>query len=72
MKYIVIELQTQADGTVTNLVSPYDTLNEAESKFHQILMYAATSSLAVHAAVILTSEGYMMKNECYKHIVTTE
>ena len=32
-KYIVVECQTNADGTVDNLISSYDTQNTAESSY---------------------------------------
>ena len=67
MTYIVIETQTN-DG-VTAIVPPlaYTDRNEAESKFHAILTVAATSSVEEHAAMLLTSDGRMVRNECYRH-----
>lgn len=65
--YIVIELQTNADGTVANLVYQYASRDEAEGKFHSILASAAISSLPVHAAVMLTNAGTMVKSEYYRH-----
>lgn len=65
--YLVIELQTNADGTVANLVYQYASRDEAESKFHSILASAAVSSLPVHAAVMLTNAGTMVKSEFYRH-----
>lgn len=65
MKYIVMEIQNS--GTVATIVTQHDTRNEAESKFHQILFSAAISSVPVHSAVMLTDEGFLLRNECYKH-----
>lgn len=65
--YIVIELQTNADGTVGNLVYQYNNRDDAESKFHSILAAAAISALPVHAAVMLTNAGTMVKSEFYRH-----
>ena len=65
--YIVIELQTNADGTVANLVYQYASRDEAESKFHSILAAAAISALPAHAAVMLTNAGTMVKSEFYRH-----
>lgn len=65
--YIVIELQTNADGTVANLVYQFSSRDEAESKFHSILAAAAISALPVHAAVMLTNAGVMIKSEYYRH-----
>lgn len=65
--YIVIEIQTNADGSVGNLVYKYDTLDEANSKYHSILASAAVSSLPCYAAVLLTNAGTMVKSEFYRH-----
>lgn len=67
MKFIVIELQTNADGTVGNLVYSYDTENEAWSKFHSVLASASISTLPSHCCVLLTSEGALLGNECFHH-----
>lgn len=67
MKYIVVELQTNADGTVGNLVYAYDTQAEAESKYNAVLSAAALSSLPVHAAVLLDSTGFVLERKAYKH-----
>lgn len=65
--YIVIELQTNADGAVANLVYQYASRDEAENKFHSILAAAAISSLPVHAAVMLTNAGTIVRSEYYRH-----
>ena len=63
--FIVMEIQTS--DTATTLVNVYEDRNDAESKYHQILQYAAKSKLRYHAAVMLTSEGYFIKSEHYEH-----
>lgn len=65
MKYIVIELQTSSDGTVANLVYQFDTRNEAESKYHYILSYAAVTQLPIYAAMILTNTGETLASAYY-------
>ena len=65
--YIVIELQTNAEGTVAMLTNQYPTQNEAESKFHLVLGYAAVSSLPKHACAIITEEGFLVRSEFYTH-----
>ena len=67
MKYIVIELQTSQAGVVGNLVFDYDDRNDAEAKYHTILAAAAVSTLKVHAAVMMTSEGDYIAAQAYKH-----
>ena len=65
MTYIVMELQT---GTATaTLVNQYGDRAAAESAFHGILASAAVSSVPVHAAVLMTEEGFVLRKECYKH-----
>lgn len=47
-------------------------MQKAESKFHEILATAAVSDTASHAAILFTSEGFPVRNECYKHGQTAE
>ena len=67
MKYIVMELQTAADGTVANLVSQFDDRLAAESTYHSILAAAAVSQLPIHAAMIFTNDGTMVMSSYYVH-----
>ena len=67
MKYIVVELQKNAEGVVSNLVYSFDTLAEAESKYYTILASAAISTVPVHSAIIVSEEGFPVKHQCYKH-----
>lgn len=65
--YIVIELQKNAEGAVSNIVTAFDTLEEAESKYYSILSAAAISKVPVHSAIIVSEEGFPVKHQCYKH-----
>lgn len=65
--YIVIELQKNADGQVSNLVTSHETLADAESKFYTILASAAINDVPVHSAIIVSEEGFPVKYQCYKH-----
>lgn len=65
--YIVIELQKNAEGQVSNLVTDHNTLAEAESKFYSILASAAINNVPVHSAIIVSEEGFPVKHQCYKH-----
>lgn len=71
-KYIVVEIQTNPNGAVGNLVSAYDSLNQAESAFHSVLAAAAISSLPEHAAVLMTSRGQLLNTKCYTHDIESE
>ena len=65
--YIVIELQKDAKGVVSNIVTSFENLAEAESKYYNILAAAAVSKIPVHSAIIVSEEGFPVRNQCYKH-----
>lgn len=66
--FIVQEIQTAADGTVTMLPPIMrDDPQQAESEFHLKLCYAAISELPAHAVIILDETGALKKRECYFH-----
>ena len=65
--YIVIELQKNAEGIVSNIVTSFETLAEAESKYYSVLASAAISKIPVHSAIIVSEEGFPVKHQCYKH-----
>lgn len=65
--YIVVELQTNADGVVSNLVTSHNALAEAESKFHSIMASAAINDVPIHSAIIVSEEGFPVAHKCYKH-----
>jgi hypothetical protein len=67
MKYIVIELQKTADGSIANIATAYDTLNQAYQKFHQVLAYAAVSNLPVHACTMLDETGMYVDGGRFVH-----
>ena len=65
--FIVIEIQTNSNGTVGVLTNSYEDQMQAEHKYHEVLAAAALSQLPVHTAVIMTNEGYVDKAERYIH-----
>ena len=71
MRYVVVELQDNGPS-VANLVNSYESVNQAEQKYHQVLSAAAVSQVPVHSAVMLNSEGMYIKSESYKHIEESE
>ena len=70
--FIVLEIQTNADGTVGTLINAYSDQNQAESKYHLVLSSAAVSALPVHACSLFTSEGFELMHACYKHAPSAE
>lgn len=67
MKYIVVELQTDKNGSVGDILTAYDSQSEAESKYYAVLSTAAVSSVPEHAAVLMTSTGGVLEGKCYTH-----
>ena len=65
--YIILEMQTYADGNIGTLVFTRETRLEAESKYHEVLAAAAISSLPMHAAVLMTNEGNVISHQSYTH-----
>lgn len=65
--FIIIELQTNANGSVGNIVTSTANRQEAESQYHAKLSAAAISALPIHAVVMLTNEGVLLKKEVYYH-----
>ena len=65
--YVVLEIQTNSNGTVGNLVTAFSDRSSAESAFHSILASAAVSELPAHAAVLMTNEGSVIDSRCYMH-----
>ena len=65
--FVVVEVQSNADGTVGNIVNSYDNEQEAASRYHQILAAGAVSQVYKHCAFILSDDGYCMKSEGYRH-----
>ena len=63
--YFVIEIQISQGGAGSNLVTQHATKNEALSKYHTILAYAAVSELPCHSAVVLDEEGRTIAREAF-------
>ena len=69
--YIVMEIQTNANNEVATLINQYDNINNAESKFHQILTSASVSNVPIHTALIMDEKGVTYRAESYDHGVNT-
>jgi len=67
MKYLVIEIQTNTDGTVGNLVFAYGDRNQAESKYHAVLSAAAISELPMHTCDLIQADGVLLARQSYVH-----
>lgn len=65
--YIVIELQTNADGSIGNFIWAFDSYETAISKFYAVCSSAAVSSLPVHAVVALDNKGMQLAVQYFEH-----
>lgn len=50
--YFVVEIQKPKDGQYASIISHHATREEAESKYYNVLSYAAASELEVHGAYL--------------------
>lgn len=66
MTYIVIELQTN-NGSTAHIVTTHATREAAESKYHTVLAAAAISNVEIHAAVVMTPDGFELMRQAYTH-----
>lgn len=72
-QYYVVEIQTYANGEYGHLVhyvydeDPDKARLKGESKYHEVLSAAAISELPEHAAIMFSTEGFPIMNQCYKH-----
>lgn len=65
--YIILELQTASDGTVTHIFTEKETYGEALQTYFQTLVYACVTTLPCHGVMVMTNEGEVLKAEFYKH-----
>lgn len=66
--YIVFEIQEEQDGT-TRVLEPaiFGNLEKALQKYYTVLSYAVISELARHSAMVVATDGTVIKSECYQH-----
>lgn len=66
--FIVLEIQEATYGAEpATLIFLAADQNTALSKWHEILKFAAVSTLYRHSAVVLTTEGKILARESYMH-----
>ena len=77
-QFYVVEIQQYANGEYGHIVhyafdaDPDKARLKGEAKYHEVLAAAAVSELPTHAAIMFSTEGFPIMNQCYKHEVTTE
>ena len=65
MNYVVLEMQTTDEDVTSTIVNVYDTRETAESAYHTVLASAALTTLKLHTAVLLDTEGLVLSRESY-------
>ena len=65
-KYIVIEMQ---NGSIGGNNWSYDSRDDAEVKFYQVLAEVVKSPVEIHTVMLVTGEGFIIDTKCYKHPV---
>lgn len=63
-KYVVIEMQ---NGVVGTNAWTYNTREDAEVKFFQVLSEVVKSPIETHSVLLVTSEGFIIDSRCYTH-----
>ena len=71
-KYVVVEMQTNLDGTVSVLTDTFTTVEEAYNKYYTILAYAAISTLPAHSAALLTNKGMLIESKVFENALSEE
>ena len=67
MKYIVMEMQTWADGSMSTPCYAFDDRNSADAKYYTIMASAAKSSLPMHGVAMLDNTGVCYMSGSYAH-----
>ena len=65
-KYIVIELQKNGD-VMSNIVTSYDTLQDAQYKFYSTAAYASISEVDKHSIALLNEDGFPIERVVFEH-----
>lgn len=67
MNYIVIEIQKNSEGVVSTIVTTFADRRQAESKYYEILKFAALSDIPTHGAVIIGEDGNLVRQQVYRN-----
>ena len=69
VQYVVVEMQ---NGVVANRSWAYDTKEDAEVKYYQVLAEAVKSPVEMHTVMFMTDEGFLLENPKYYYHPVTE
>ena len=63
--FIVVEFQKSAQNAMSCVVNAYENRADAEERYHDILRYAAKTTLLKHGAIMFTEDSSYVKGEKY-------
>lgn len=63
--YIIVEIQTNANGTVGILTYTAPEWRNAQQIYHEKLAYAAMSTLPRYAVVLMDNSGHVQESRYY-------
>ena len=72
-QFYIVEIQQYQDGTFGHIVhfaydeDPDKARLKGESKYHEVLAAAAVSNTLMHSAIMFSTDGFPIHNQCYKH-----
>ena len=67
MKYLVLEIQTSANGAIgIPPIASFDTLRDAQARYYAILSAAAQSNLPLHSAAIMDNTGKLIERQSFE------
>ena len=70
--YIVLEITQNDQGNIAVSPSAKELESSAYKKYYEILGHAAESSNPIHAAVMMSAEGFKIEQKCFKHAPAPE
>ena len=72
--FYIIEIQEdhEGHGAIVTPIQTAETKDEAMSKYHGILMYAAVSALRNHTCMVVDGTGQYFARETYHHPAPVE
>lgn len=66
-KYIVLEIQIDAQNQFASIINNFDDFAQAESSFHLICASACVSQVAKHTVIFMDDNGMEYERKAYVH-----
>ena len=72
-QFYIVEIKQYPNGEYEHTVhyawdeDPDVARLKGESKYHEVLATAAVSNTLMHSAIMFSTDGFPVHNQCYKH-----